>query len=247
MEDLLTKPSFPETRWTVLLDLRDGSDLTAAKRAINHLCTIYWKPIYARARMLGNSAEDAEDLTQSFFVHVLEDKVLAKADSKEGRLRSFLLKAFENHTRNLHRRSQAQKRGRDTVHLSLDEVEEVEREIEKCKSHSLSADLLFDRQCAVAIVQEAVRQLQREQENAGLGPIFHLLRGELDPSAPRNLKHDDIAAQLGVSRSAVSVALLRFRKRFREILRMLIKETLHDPTPEAVDEELRSLRKALEY
>ena len=86
---------FPMTRWSVVLSAREG-DEGRARAALSELCEAYWLPLYAFARRTGKSAEDAEDLTQAFFVRLIERDLFSKADAGRGKLRSFLLGTFKN-------------------------------------------------------------------------------------------------------------------------------------------------------
>lgn len=68
-------PAFPSTRWSLILNLRSG-DVQAADRALAELCRLYWYPVYAFIRREGVGPEDAQDLTQGFFVRLLERGIL---------------------------------------------------------------------------------------------------------------------------------------------------------------------------
>jgi len=54
-----------------------------------------------------------------------------------------------------------------------------------------------------------------------------------------------LATALGQTVEASRAAVYRLRKRFREVLRDAVADTLEEPTDHAVDEELQALRSAL--
>jgi DNA-directed RNA polymerase specialized sigma24 family protein len=87
---------FHTTRWTlVLASAHDQSQ--AGQAAFAALCRTYWYPLYAFARRRGHSPADAQDLTQGFFLHVLENRALGQVDQLKGKFRSFLLACFQNY------------------------------------------------------------------------------------------------------------------------------------------------------
>ena len=65
--------------------------------ALGELCRIYWYPLYAYVRRRGHAPEEAQDLTQGFFLHLLEHKTLARADPLKGKFRSFLIGSLQNY------------------------------------------------------------------------------------------------------------------------------------------------------
>ena len=98
------------TQWSQVLAARDGSD-TEARRALEGLCQTYWSPLYAYARSLGHDADDAQDLTQGFFAHLLEKEILQRVEPSKGRFRSFLLASLKNFIAHQHRKESTLKRG----------------------------------------------------------------------------------------------------------------------------------------
>ena len=86
-------PSFPPTRWSLILDLHCGDEKSAA-RALGELCRLYWYPVYAYVRKGGTGPEDAQDLTQGFFARLLERGDLMSVEQQRGKLRTYLLGAL---------------------------------------------------------------------------------------------------------------------------------------------------------
>lgn len=235
---------FPVTRWSMVLAVRDGGDVTQSRLALEELCRIYWRPIYAYARHQGLAPADAEDVTQSFFQFVLEKDLFSSADATLGRLRNYLLTAFGRHIKHWHRQANAQKRGGGREVLSL-EASQAEDAMALEPPDHRTPEMYFERQCALRIIEEAVAQLAEEQRKAGREDQFTLLRPRLDPSTAGSGSDAEIAARLGMSHDAVRQTITRLRRRFREIMRDLVAGTLQNPTAQSLEEELVALRNAL--
>src|SRR5262245_10726860 len=115
---------FSTTRWSLVIRARGTS--REARRALEELCAAYWEPIYCFLRRQGHAPEDARDLTQGFFQHILERDLVARADREAGRFRNYLLRALKSHDADATRRLQAQKRGGGLVIVSLDSGRAIE-------------------------------------------------------------------------------------------------------------------------
>ena len=86
---------FQTTRWSIVL-VSAQSQAPGYKEALADLCKLYWYPLYAYVRHRGNSSEDAQDLVQGFFLHLIEYKTLSRVDRSKGKFRSFLLASLQN-------------------------------------------------------------------------------------------------------------------------------------------------------
>lgn len=236
--------AFPVTRWSVVKAIKDGENHRQGHLALNELCQIYWRPIYSYARYQGLSPADAEDLTQSFFSFALEKDLFGTADATLGKMRNFLLTAFSRHIKHWQRQANAQKRGGGREIISI-EASQAENEITIDPADHRTPESIYQRLCALRIIEAAIEQLAQEQIAAGKEEQFRLLRSRLDPSQAGSGNDAEMAAQLGISHDAVRQAISRLRKRFREIMRDLVAATLSDPSDESVQEELASLRNAL--
>ncbi len=237
--------AFPETRWTVVLALRQGGDTTLGYRALEELCRIYWQPLYGYARRLGNGPEDAEDLTQGFMEHVVKTEMLATADESVGKMRSFLRKSFSNYIRNNHRAAVAKMRGGDVISVRLETLGPVELEVENNAIDNASPDALYDRLCALALIEASLTQLEAEYDTKAKAELFAALKPHLDPKDGDVVPQETLAAALGISLPNVRTTLFRMRRRFRELLRSLVRDTLDRPTEADINEELKSMREAL--
>jgi RNA polymerase sigma-70 factor (ECF subfamily) len=209
--------------------------------ALAQLCQLYWMPLYAFIRRCGHSAPQAEDLTQDFFVRLLEKDVLAEVEQSRGRFRAFLLTACRNFLANAHDRAVAQKRGGGQTLLSLDFEHAEGRYSREIASETMSPEKLFERRWALALLEAVLQRLAEEYRLANKHALFDSLKGCLTGS----LEDDYITLgnRLNLSEGAVKVAVHRLRKRYRELLREQIAETVE--SPEQVEQEIRDLFRAL--
>jgi len=238
-EDRVSAPQFPPTRWSVVLTASgDGSQ---ARAALDELCRLYWFPLYAFARQKGWSAEDAEDATQDFLAGIAAGDLLASAAPDRGRLRTFLLAAFQRDLIDTHRRATRQKRGGSTGFVPLESIDAEARYHSTTALDSPAAT--FDHAWAVTCLDNAASLLGAEYEARGRASLFEALRPFLDPQAESD--YAAVAQATGLDPNAVRQAVFRLRQRFRTLLRQTIADTLQTPTDPLIDEELAALRTAL--
>jgi RNA polymerase sigma-70 factor (ECF subfamily) len=233
---------FPTTSWGRVARACDPSS-TAAKEALAELCAVYWYPLYALIRRWGHSADEAQDLTQAYFVHLLERKVFAAADPDKAKLRTFLRVDCHNFLEDQRDRERAQKRGGDRSFVSID-VRDAESRYLIEPSHALTPDRLFDHTWAMTLLGHVLDRLSAEYNKSKRGPLFDQLRGVLT-GGPRSIPYATIATKLSMSEAAVQQAACRIRRRYREMLTSQVAHTLDDPTESAIDEEIRDLFDAL--
>lgn len=231
---------FATTRWTIVLAAR-RRDTPQAEVALEELCRTYWYPLYAFARRRGNSREDAEDLTQAFFARLLEKNYLEAIDSEKGKFRAFLLVALKRFLANEWDRAHRQKRGGGELALSLD-WQDADARYQVDPADNLSPDKLYDRAWAVTILERVITRLRSEQDAEGKKKTFDVLK-EFLAAAKSDVRSQEAAAALGLSDGAVRVAIHRLRRRYRELLREEIAQTLADPAQ--ADEEMKALVSAL--
>ena len=234
---------FPQTQWTMLVDVcRDGAP-ELRQRALETLCRDYWFPLYAFARRAGNSRQDAEDLTQGFFQYLLERGLFSTASQELGKLRTFLLTAFQRYAGDVRDMKLALKRGGGHEILSLD-VGEAERHFGE-PAESLTPHEIFDHQWAMTVLHGTLRQLREAEDDAGRGGQFAILEPFLNPKSEAEGNYTDAADALGMNGEATRKAVSRLRGKFRDLLRRQIGDTLRFPTEEQVDAELTVLKAAL--
>jgi RNA polymerase sigma-70 factor (ECF subfamily) len=212
-----------------------------SQEALAHLCETYWYPLYAFVRRRGLSPEDAQDSTQEFFSRLLARNWLRDADRGKGRFRTFLLTALTRFLANEWDRVHAQKRGGGTVPLPLD-AELAETRYRSDTKSEMSPDRFYDRQWAMTLLDRALNRLEAEHQRLGkesdfaaLSPALTLDRGDIP--------YARLAEQLGLSEPAARMAVHRLRKRFRQLFREEIAQTVAEP--DEVEAEIRHLVAAL--
>jgi RNA polymerase sigma-70 factor (ECF subfamily) len=234
------RPVFVTTHWS-MVQAAARSDTPRAQAALEQLCRTYWYPLYAFVRRRGYSPEDAQDLTQDLFARLLEQDSLARAQPDRGRFRSFLLGALRHTLAHDWAKRMAQKRGAGRV-LSLDLSGAEERFRLDPASATASPDQLFDRQWALALLDQVLKRLETEYQSAGNDSLFHALKETLTGSR-QTQPYAALAARLHLSEGAVKVAVHRLRKRYRQLLQAEIEETV--TTPEEARQELQYLIQVL--
>ncbi len=210
-------------------------------QALAELCQTYWYPLYAYVRRQGKTKEDAEDLVQAFFARFLERNYLEGLAVERGKFRAFLPASLKNFLANEWDRSQRQKRGGGVEHLSLN-WQDADDRFQLDPPDPASPDRTFDREWAMALLERVVGRLREECVTDGKARLFEQAKGFL-MVGQEVIPYAHAAAELGIDEGAVRVAVHRLRKRYRELLRDEIAQTLDDPAQ--VAEELRSLQVAL--
>jgi RNA polymerase sigma-70 factor (ECF subfamily) len=232
--------SFPTTHWSAILAAGQTGG-TSADTALAELCRTYWYPIYAFVRRKGRQPADAQDLTQGFFAHLIERRLVRKADPEKGRFRSFLLGCFTVFLASEAQPFRAQKRGGGSLFVPID-FEQAERRLAAEPSSAATPEQLFDRHWAVAALDAALSRLEAEFKESGRADVFK----ELVPS----LQGDDdlpgyaeMAWRLGTTEGTVKVTAHRLRRRYRELIRAVVSQTVNNPMD--VETELGHLMAAL--
>jgi DNA-directed RNA polymerase specialized sigma24 family protein len=232
--------AFPPTRWSLVLAARQQASPASAE-ALESVCRAYWYPLYAYVRRCGNSPHDAQDLTQEFFRLLLEKRWLDQADRDKGRLRTFLITALKHFMAKEWRRQSAQKRGGGQDCIPMD-TEFAESRYAADAGDVSAADEVFDRQWALTLLELAMNRLQREFVAAARADDFAVLKEFLAVSHAA-IDYRSAAARLNSSEGNARVAVHRLRKRFRELYREEISQTL--PADADLEAELRHLAAAL--
>ncbi len=232
--------AFPQTRWSIVLTAREGSS-PASAAALETICQNYWGPLYAYARRSGQSPHDAQDLTQEFFCRLLEKRWLDQANREKGKLRTFLIVVFKNFMANEWRRASSQRRGGGELHMPMDTTFAESRYAEDCSS-SLRAEDIFEKQWALTLLDLTLERLRKEFAQAGKPGQFDALKSCLS-AARGDIDYGEVAARLNSSEATARVAVHRLRKRFREIYREEISQTLSEGDDLSV--ELNHLARAL--
>ncbi|MDQ3348059.1 MAG: sigma-70 family RNA polymerase sigma factor [Acidobacteriota bacterium] len=235
------RPSrFATTRWTMVNAAARPAD-ERASAALTELCEIYWPPLYGYLRGRGYSAEQAQDLTQGFFVRVLETQAIRAADPARGRFRAFLLTALKRYVINEYERDTAARRGGRHVHFPLD-FDEAERAYAADRRDDETPDRLFDRKWAGIALERALQRLRDECAASGKTEMATALLPYLTDSTGL-ASYRAVAEDLGLTEGAVKIAVHRLRQRYGAILRAEVAETVAGD--QEVEAEMRELLRAL--
>ncbi len=239
--DPLPPEAFHTTHWSVVLAATDRSSVDG-REALESLCRAYWHPLYAFVVRRGWPFPDAQDLTQSFFTRLIEKDYLLQAQQEKGRFRSFLLTSLKHFLANEWNRDGAIKRGGGCTFVPWDEPG-VEALLERTPSETeLSPEATYERQWALTLLDRVFASLREECAAAGKEALFDALRPCLSgerSTAP----YSELAATLQMTPGAVQVAVHRLRRRYGELLRAEIADTVEWEAD--VDDELRHLFAAL--
>jgi RNA polymerase sigma-70 factor (ECF subfamily) len=231
---------FFSTRWGMILQAGDSAATTAyALSALSELCQAYWRPVYVFLRKQGYGREDAQDLTQGFFAHLIENRGYAHADPKKGRFRSFLLGALKHFIADARDREHALKRGGGIILENLDD--NVEAQI--AGGAKWQADEVYDREWAASLVRQALDRLAQECALAGKAELFSYLMPHLVAREEIAVPYKEMARRSHRTVATLRHERTRLRARYRAILREEVRATVPDPTE--VDEELRYLYRVL--
>jgi len=230
---------FALTRWSMVLAAGDWRTESHSRRAMDELARTYWFPLYAFVRRKGHAPAAAEDLVQAFFTRLLEKDVLLAADPARGKFRSFLLASLKNFMANAWDKEQAQKRGAGQV-FSLQAVDAEARYRAEPADH-MTPERIFERRWALAVLDQVLCALRADYDSRGNAALFAALEPLLVAAA--HPPYATLAAELGMSEDAVKVAAHRLRRRYRDLLRREIAQTVADPS--LIDNEIRDLLSAL--
>jgi RNA polymerase sigma-70 factor (ECF subfamily) len=224
---------FQTTRWSLFLAGRD--DPGASRAAIEHLCLAYRRPVLSYVRRLGHPREEAEDLTQAFFVSLIERRLDGRADPLRGRFRTLLLTALKRYLRNTGAARGAEKRGGGRPLESMDGIDMAGVGADE-------PDQVFDRQWAVTVLERAMAALEAEARHAGKAVLFEALREFLIES-PNADDYARLAAAHGMRANTLAVAVHRLRQKLRDKVRDELAETVSSDAE--LDAEMDVLRDAL--
>jgi RNA polymerase sigma factor (sigma-70 family) len=238
MHTLPGSSQFPTTGWTLVV-AAGNPQRKDARSALVSLCENYWYPLYAYLRRRGYPADQAQDLTQEFFVRVLEGRYLDRADPEKGRFRSFILTSLRFFVADEGDRQRAYKRGGGAV-VPL-EFSSGEDRFQREPAHNETPDRIFERRWALSVLDRVMETLRNEFVDHGRPEHFERLKVFL-------LGHSDapyaaLAHEMNTSEGALKVAIHRLRKRYRELFRQEIADTVADPAE--VESELRFLAAVL--
>src|SRR6266511_22787 len=227
--------AFTTTHWSIVLEAQ--GETPAAQKALETLCRTYWRPLYGFVRRQGLTREEAQDLAQELFARLLEHRNLDMVRREKGRLRSYLLVSVKRFLVSERQRAAGAKRYETGPHIPLDEL--LESDVTDFElAETLSADRIYERRWALAVLERVLTQLEAEYEAAGNAALFDQLKEFLVGERGRPTQAE-IATQLDMTENAVKQAFHRLRQRYRVLLREEIAQTVAQPGD--VEDELRHL------
>jgi RNA polymerase sigma-70 factor (ECF subfamily) len=230
---------FVTTHWSVVLAAAENDSRQSAT-ALETLCRAYWHPLYFYIRRQGHPPHTAQDLTQEFFLRLLQRNQLAAADPNRGRFRSFLLTALKNFLTNEWEKTQTIKRGGGQAGFSLDAQDAEGRYLAEGVDH-LTPDRVYEKEWGVTLVENVLSQLRAEYVLAGKSTLFEALKEHVWGGAAEG--YAQVAARLNTTEGATRVAAHRMRDQFRRLLRREVAHTV--ACAEEIDAELRHLIQVL--
>jgi DNA-directed RNA polymerase specialized sigma24 family protein len=232
---------FVTTRWSLILSAANGSEEQKARDALADLCRTYWRPVFSFVCRRDYSTQDAQDLTQDFFVTILKDNWLQYADRNRGRFRSLLLRSLQNFLINAAEKAHAHKRGGGAEFISWDDwMAEAPSQLSLPSQalKSLPPERLFDLAWATTVVEQALQRLREECESKGKLWLFQALSSHLTDERDE-LSYANLSAELRMAETGVKKQLHNMRQRYRSLLRVEVSKTVEDPAD--VEDEIRYL------
>ena len=228
--------AFTTTHWSVVLSAaRQGSP--GAEEALARLCQTYWYPLYAFTRRGGHTHHEAEDLTQGFFERLLDKNYLKDLTVEGGKFRSYLLTLLKHFIANEWNRERAQKRGGGKTLVSIHD-ENAETRYASEPADNSTPETLFERRWSMTLLDQVMERLRADYVAASKAELFDALHGHLS-GAERLVPYSELGAGLRMTEGAVKATVHRLRKRYGELLRAEIANTVS--SPEEVEEEIRNL------
>src|SRR5262249_50584727 len=224
--------TFDSTQWSLVRPAA-GSDPNTASAALADLCCQYWYPIYAYVRPKVGAADLAEDLTQSFFAHLLEAGALTSVEPGHGKFRAYLLACCNHFLSNEHARANALKRGGGRSIIPLN-PEDADHQFRLEPADQYTAERLFDRRWPLALLEAPLRDVEEAYRGAGNSDLFARLKPTLTASGDVP-KYAEVAVAVGMTQGAVKKAAQRLRQQYGEKLRRRIAATVDGP--DQVDDE----------
>lgn len=232
--------AFPSTHWTLVIAAGGSHSSPDRAAALERLCAGYCSPVYAFIRRRGHSCEQAQDLTQEFFLRILDGAFFERANPEKGRFRSFLLGSVQNFLSDASDRERSQKRGGGAIPLSFDFVT-GELDYAREPRHSETPERIFQRKWARTVLDRVMVSLSHEFATEGKLPLFQRLKGYL--TGDGDAKYAELGIELHLTESGVKSAIRRLRQRYRDLLRAEVISTVADPAE--VDDELQFLLRAM--
>jgi RNA polymerase sigma factor (sigma-70 family) len=215
--------AFQTTSWTIISAARhDGTD---GRQAFECLCQAYWNPLYAFLRRKGYQPHDAEDFLQAFFVWIIEQRTVERADPQRGRFRSYLLGALTRFQAREFQYHSAAKRSPEKPVLSLQAGNAEEFFVAQHRVDE-TPEALFEQAWATSLLGQAMNELGSELRATGKAAQFECLSRMMTNT--QDISTRQAADELNMSEGAVRVALHRMKRSFATKLRNLVAASVEN-------------------
>jgi len=229
---------FEATPWSIVVAAGATTE-PRALAALTELCRIYWRPVYAYLRRSGYDTHDAQDLTQSFFQHLLQNETLRRVSREKGRFRSFLLGVLKRCLAHEQMQRHTLKRGGGTQLISTEELDAEELHHLRMR-YEAAPDEILDARWAGVILERALENVRRDCAAEGKADLFEMLSPFLGGNKP-DVTYQEVADRMSVGLGAVKTLIHRLRQQFADAVRWEVMQTVS--APHEVDDELRELRR----
>ena len=233
-----TGEHFQATPWSVVIAAGATTE-PRAHAALSELCSVYWRPIYAFLRRSGYDSHDAQDMTQSFFQHLLENETLQRVSQEKGRFRSFLIGILKRCLAREQMQRHTLKRGGSVQFISTDELQSEELHHLRTR-YEAAPDEILDARWAGVILERALQTVRRKCAAEDKADEFEMLSPFLGGAKP-NVSYQEVADRMGLELGAVKTLIHRLRQQFADAVRWEVMQTVS--APHEVDDELRQLRR----
>ena len=241
MTDFKANDEFKTTHWSLVVSSRE-EDSDIRRTSLGELCENYWYPLFAYLRRKGYGPDESADFVQSFFVELIDKDFLDAVSPEKGRFRWFLMSAIKRFVAKEKEKQAAQKRGGGRKLFSLN-VEDAEQRYRMEPVDGWTAEKLFDRRWALSVLQQALEQLRKTQEEKGKLELYMALQSTLAGVQISQSEYEEIGKQFNMTPGAVKVAALRLRDKYRKTLQTIVAQTVVES--DGVEAELDELLSAL--
>lgn len=231
-----TDDGFPTTQWSLIVAAA-GKPSAESRKALTGICQAYWYPVYVQIRRIVGDAETARDLTQDFFAELLEKEFIAAANPDLGRFRQFLRILIKRHLSHQRRRAGTLKRGGGMSRIDLD-FESAESSYRFEQARKQDPESLFEQLWARTLLSRAMGRMRKEMKGTANQSRLERLEPFLT-GQPVEGGYKQAAEDLGMTEAAVKTAVHRMRKRFGDLLRAEVADTVADT--DLIDDEIRYL------
>ncbi len=240
MPSIAPSAEFPTTHWSLLLSASENNE--SREKALVKLCTAYWFPVYSYLRRQNLSAHDAEDITQGFFLYLLESDFLTRPDPAKGRFRNYLIGALRCFQSNLHQRNRAEKRGGKAEFIDWSSLD-PETQFAAIDQSTPDPAQAYEKSWAITLLARAIDRLEAEQRASGKFETYALLKPFLS-AQPDPGDYERVAVALRTTRSHVAVLVHRLNQRLAELIQLEVAETVSNPAdiPHELQHLLNQLR-----